>query len=149
MKKENGVTLIALVITIIVLLILAGISIAMLSGDNGILSNASKAGVETKIGNAKENVVLTINELTTEYYGKKYGSNTTDATAVASQTLGDYIDANVATKLDTSLVTYASGKFTIITKDAEGKTLTATYDKTANGGTGSIGVWTQEANPAS
>ncbi len=35
--KEKGVTLIALVITIIVLLILAGVSIATLTGDNGIL----------------------------------------------------------------------------------------------------------------
>lgn len=36
-NKELGITLIALVITIIVLLILAGISISMLTGDNGIL----------------------------------------------------------------------------------------------------------------
>ena len=37
-KKERGITLIALVITIIVLLILAGVSIAMLTGNNGILT---------------------------------------------------------------------------------------------------------------
>ena len=36
-KKEKGITLIALVITIIVLLILAGVTIATLTGDNGIL----------------------------------------------------------------------------------------------------------------
>ena len=42
-KNNNyGITLIALVITVIVLLILAGISISMLSGDNSILSNATK-----------------------------------------------------------------------------------------------------------
>lgn len=39
-KEQKGVTLIALVITIIVLLILAGVSIAMLTGDNGILTKA-------------------------------------------------------------------------------------------------------------
>ena len=38
--RNKGITLIALVITIIVLLILAGISIAMLTGDNGILNKA-------------------------------------------------------------------------------------------------------------
>lgn len=38
MKERRGITLIALVITIIVLLILAGVSIAMLTGDNGILT---------------------------------------------------------------------------------------------------------------
>ena len=50
MKKKNvkGITLIALVITIIVLLILAGVSIAMLTGENGILSQAQKADVETR-----------------------------------------------------------------------------------------------------
>ena len=44
MKNNKGITLIALVITIIVLLILAGISIAMLTGENGLLNKASGAG---------------------------------------------------------------------------------------------------------
>ena len=47
MRKEKGITLIALVITIIVLLILASVSIAMLTGDNGILSQAQKAKENT------------------------------------------------------------------------------------------------------
>ena len=42
-KEIAGITLIALVITIIVLLILAGISISMLSGDNSILNQAGRA----------------------------------------------------------------------------------------------------------
>ena len=44
---QQGITLIALVITIIILLILAAVTIAALSGDNGILSNAAKAKQET------------------------------------------------------------------------------------------------------
>ena len=48
MRKTNGITLIALVITIIVLLILAGVSIAMVTGDNGILTQAAKAKEETE-----------------------------------------------------------------------------------------------------
>ena len=47
-KQTKGITLIALVITIIVLLILAGVSIAMLTGQNGILTQAKKADVETR-----------------------------------------------------------------------------------------------------
>ena len=43
MKKQNGITLIALVITIVVLLILAGVSMAMVLGDNGILSKAKES----------------------------------------------------------------------------------------------------------
>ena len=46
--KERGITLIALVITIIVLLILAGVSIAMLTGENGILTQAQRAKEETE-----------------------------------------------------------------------------------------------------
>ena len=42
-KQKNGITLIALVITIIVLLILAGVSISLLSGDNGVLKRAGEA----------------------------------------------------------------------------------------------------------
>ena len=42
MRKNRGITLIALVLTIIVLLILAGVSIAMLSGDNGLLKRAGQ-----------------------------------------------------------------------------------------------------------
>ncbi|MCI8636320.1 MAG: hypothetical protein HFJ36_00335 [Clostridia bacterium] len=53
-KKQNGITLIALVITIIILLILAGITIATLSGDNGILNKANLAGEETKKKNYEE-----------------------------------------------------------------------------------------------
>ena len=42
-EKNNGITLIALVVTIIVLLILAGVSISMLTGNNGIIAQAQKA----------------------------------------------------------------------------------------------------------
>ena len=57
-KKERGITLIALVITITVLLILAGVSIAMLTGDNGILTEASNAKIETVLGAIKEQIKL-------------------------------------------------------------------------------------------
>lgn len=53
-QKNNGITLIALIITIIVLLILAGVSIATLTGDNGILRRASDASEKTGIANVKE-----------------------------------------------------------------------------------------------
>jgi type II secretory pathway pseudopilin PulG len=42
MKRKNGITLIALVITIIVLLILAGVTILALFGDNGIINKARR-----------------------------------------------------------------------------------------------------------
>lgn len=59
-REQKGITLIALVITIIVLLILAGVSIAMLSGENGILSqsrNAKKSQIE---GEVSERIKLAV-----------------------------------------------------------------------------------------
>ena len=53
-KKDKGITLIALAITIIVLIILAGISVATLTGNNGILLQTNKAKEETEIANEKE-----------------------------------------------------------------------------------------------
>ena len=53
-KEEKGITLIALVITVIVLLILAGVCIAMLTGNNGILTQAKKAKQETSDSAQKE-----------------------------------------------------------------------------------------------
>ena len=47
-RNIRGITLIALVITIIVLLILAGVTIAAISGDNGILKRATEAKEKTK-----------------------------------------------------------------------------------------------------
>ena len=51
---NKGITLIALVITIIVLLILAGVSIAMLTGENGVLTKATEAKDQTEIAQEKE-----------------------------------------------------------------------------------------------
>ena len=53
-EKEKGITLIALVITIIVLLILAGISISMLTGQNGILNRAQEAKEKTEVAGEDE-----------------------------------------------------------------------------------------------
>ena len=58
-RKERGITLIALVITIIVLLILAGVSIAMLTGENGILTQAQNAKNRKEEAQAEEQNILT------------------------------------------------------------------------------------------
>ena len=59
-ETQKGITLIALVITIIVLLILAGVSIAMLTGQKGILTQANNAKNETELASAKEKVELAV-----------------------------------------------------------------------------------------
>ena len=61
-KSMKGITLIALVITIIVLLILAGVSIATLTGDNGILTRANEAKEETETAQIIEKIKIAILE---------------------------------------------------------------------------------------
>ena len=61
LKNDKGITLIALVITIIVLLILAGVSIAMLTGDNGLLTRAKEAKSATE--NAKKDELAKLEDL--------------------------------------------------------------------------------------
>lgn len=80
-KRNKGITLIALVVTIIVLLILAGISISMLYGNNGILQNATTAKTESEISQEKEIIALAYNAS----LAKKRGSM--DLTQVTAQDL--------------------------------------------------------------
>ena len=57
-KAQNGITLVALVITIVVLLILAGVSIATLTGENGILNSAKEAKIKTELAQIKDCVAI-------------------------------------------------------------------------------------------
>lgn len=57
-EKDNGITLIVLVITIIVVLILAGVTIQTLTGDNGLLQKTGEATEKNSIGTEKEQIAL-------------------------------------------------------------------------------------------
>jgi len=70
MKIQSGITLIALVITIIVLLILAGVAISMLSGENGILKQAAEAKTETDEKSIVEKLQLAVLSARTKGLGK-------------------------------------------------------------------------------
>ena len=61
-KNQNGITLIALVITIIVLLILAGITITTLTGDNGLFGKTTESGFKSEIKQYEEELRLKIGE---------------------------------------------------------------------------------------
>lgn len=62
MKRGNGVTLIALAVTIIVILILAGVTISTLTGNSGIKTNASKAKTKSYLADIKEEYELYLSE---------------------------------------------------------------------------------------
>ena len=72
MKKNKGITLVALVVTIVVLLILAGVSINLVLGDNGIVKKAQDA--KTKSAEASENDLKGMNSLVSEMEGALAGN---------------------------------------------------------------------------
>lgn len=114
LKSTNGITLIALVITIIVLLILAGISISMLSGDNGILQKATDAKTQTGVAQEKETIALAYNSALAKKVSNGNSSTITDSE------LDEELDSNEAT---------ASGNPIIITFTKSGNT----YEIDSNG----------------
>lgn len=81
MKNQRGITLIALVITIIVLLILAGVAIAMLTGDNGIITNAQASTSNNAYRSADEQMRLAYMAVRTEIAAKFANSTAYDATS--------------------------------------------------------------------
>ena len=85
LKNTKGITLIALVVTIIVLLILAGVSIAMLTGNNGILTQGNRAKEEQAHAAVKEGIMLLYNEYRTKQ--EVNSSKVQEETKVASTEL--------------------------------------------------------------
>ena len=68
-SKERGITLIALVVTIVVLLILAGVSLNLILGNNGIITKAKESRTETRMAQIDEQVKLAIGDAYTEGLG--------------------------------------------------------------------------------
>ena len=81
MRHQKGITLIALVITIIVLLILAGVAIAMLTGDNGIITNAQASRSNTAYREADEQMRLAYMAVRTEIAARLANDTAYDAYA--------------------------------------------------------------------
>ena len=75
MKNNKGITLVALVVTIVVLLILAGVSINLVLGNNGIIARAKDA--ETKSAEASQNDLKGMNGLVSEMEGALAGNGST------------------------------------------------------------------------
>ncbi len=130
MKSNSGITLVALVITIIVLLILAGVSISLVVGDNGIMTRAKDAGTKTEEADAVETFKLAVASLTSDYFSKQY----TEATKPTETSVSLYVAAQIKTELenmDYKLVD-ASMDGALPTGDAESVTKTVKIQK--NGG---------------
>ena len=82
-EKNNGITLIALVITIVVLIILAGISISVILGENGLVAKAKRAAVQTEEANANDEMSMYMASLRI------------DKDAGSGQRLAEYLSSNI------------------------------------------------------
>ena len=119
MKKTNnqGITLIALVITIIVLLILAGVSIAMLTGGNGVLTKASEADLQNARGEACDRINVVVNGVFSDILSNRSGVGTlpTDKDSILKDN-GLKSTGGIATEAENKGI---KGKYEITTFDLE------------------------------
>ena len=108
LKQERGVTLVALVITIIILLILAGVSIAMLTGENGLLTKANTAKEES----AKAEVADRINMEITAIYADVLADNLADFADYDLTQINTNLNGVAEAELDTTDTTNKTLNFT-------------------------------------
>ena len=159
LKERKGITLIALVITIIVLLILAGVSIAMLTGQNGILTQANNAKTSTANKSAEEKVKLAVmaarsqsedasldlekltTEVTTNYGGQVDGGAFPATVTIDGKSFTVDSDGNVELAgskpqiTNAKVTTDAAGQNAATSNTAEGTTLYITFGATLENGT--------------
>ena len=143
MKKNKGITLVALVVTIVVLLILAGVSINLVLGNNGIIAKAKDA--ETKSAEASQNDLKGMNGLVSEMEGAlaENGSNGSGSGNGNTGSENNFVTKNTE-------VTYPDGKVWI----PEGFKIAKGSASTVQGGVviedkdGNQFVWVPVANIA-
>ena len=108
LKNNKGITLIALVVTIVVLLILAGVSISMLTGENGIITQAQQSKLQTEIGKEKEYITLSVSAVKGDKVSR---GDTSEITSSELQIeINKYTDEVTVTGSGTLTVTYESGR---------------------------------------
>lgn len=135
-KNERGITLVALVVTIVVLLILAGITIMYVMSDNGVFGQAKDAGSQTNINAVREAVEMAISGL----YPEVYTSTATDAefpTKLAESFENNLSATMKGTGFDAGTLTAEKGKVASLTlNDCTIVYRGVTYEVTYATGTG-------------
>ena len=108
-KNKKGITLVALVVTIVVLLILAGVSLNLLIGNNGIITRAKQTQISNDLSSYKEQLAMFISEKKVEnpefyessltagkdnlYYNTKTSENEKTIKDIISDVKDEYLDS--------------------------------------------------------
>lgn len=151
LKEQKAITLVALVITIIVLLILAGVALSLVVGETGIAQRAVNAGKVHNISGAKEKFELEVANLASEFYQAKY----VNASIGANETVGSYVLSKYTEGTDIPFEDdyklKRQGNEITLTSTIDGTHETATIDENGkviwNGlSTTPVVSWTQDGN---
>ena len=118
MRNQKGITLVALVITIIVLLILAGVSISLVLGNNGVLTQASEAVITNEQATVKQDMDMAFADANMDYTTKQ-----SMGTLGASETLASILKTKLSNNASIGTVSSIA--------DGTG-TVTATYTVTSS-----------------
>ena len=133
-RKQKGITLIALVITIIVLLILAGVSINLVVGEGGILGKAQNAVSASRAGSVKEEIGLAWSACETEYMEEWVTNQGIDKSTFFTPAR---LNANLGGKGTVTAVTYnETGDSTLTYASTDGNLV---YDMTISS-TGQVSI---------
>lgn len=128
LKGQKGITLIALVVTIIVLLILAGIAIALLTGDNGIITNAQASRSNTAYRTADEQMRLAYMAVRTEIAAKLANNTAYEANSLTNAT-----ELNKLVEKDLKGYSGNESQWTVeLEMDTDGVTATGIFMKCEN-----------------
>ena len=118
MKNQKGITLVALVITIVVLLILAGVTISMVMGPNGVLTNSQIAKEKSAKGTANDALSTALSSISTTYY-----ANSTNGTPIGNVTAQNL--AAQAPEYTFTVTDNAANDGKIVTMEKDGYTFKA------------------------
>lgn len=137
-KNERGITLVALVVTIVVLLILAGITIMYVMSDNGVFGKAQEAGTKSDAAAVQEAVSTALTSIYPEIYVPSTGgvtSGVVDLTKAFRKNLSSSMVTTFDAETGTGIVTAPVGNASELAVTAfdvtyKGKKYNITYSKT-------------------
>lgn len=136
MRGQKGITLVALVVTIVVLLILAGITITYVLSDGGILNKAKESKASVAISDVKDNVALALKNVQIEVLtNAKYNEPAAEAedtrSTLATKDFKDALPTDLQTAFTRYELTYADGNVTGAAADITYKGVTMTVTITS------------------
>ena len=134
-KKQNGITLVALVVSIIVMLVLAGVSLNATIGENGIISRAQESKLSKEEADVETEILSGVAALDTEYYEKVSADSGITINSIYSiSELSKYVKGKINgfsyNKDGKSTVYYTNemGSYTVvIDKNGQAKTYSGIY----------------------